>query len=123
MCLTLNTNNKTITKSHGKISFFTSESVSEGHPDKVADQISDAIVDAYLAQDEHAKVACETLVTTRAESLLPANSVRQLMSKFRISLDASLTASATTRVTTNLTPNLVAYSMPCTAKVPTSIVA
>lgn len=43
---------------------FTSESVSEGHPDKVADQISDAIVDAYLAQDEHAKVACETLVTT-----------------------------------------------------------
>ena len=102
---------------------FTSESVSEGHPDKVADQISDAIVDAYLAQDEHAKVACETLVTTRAGHYLPANSVRRLMSKFRISLDASLTASATTRVTTNLTPNLVAYSMPCTAKVPTSIVA
>ncbi len=43
---------------------YTSESVSEGHPDKVADQISDAIVDAYLTQDEHAKVACETLVTT-----------------------------------------------------------
>lgn len=43
---------------------FTSESVSEGHPDKVADQISDAIVDAYLVQDSHAKVACETLVTT-----------------------------------------------------------
>lgn len=43
---------------------FTSESVSEGHPDKVADQISDAIVDAYLTQDPNAKVACETLVTT-----------------------------------------------------------
>lgn len=43
---------------------FTSESVSEGHPDKIADQISDAIVDAYLAQDPDAKVACETLVTT-----------------------------------------------------------
>ena len=43
---------------------FTSESVSEGHPDKVADQISDAIVDAYLAQDKTSKVACETLVTT-----------------------------------------------------------
>lgn len=43
---------------------FTSESVSEGHPDKVADQISDAIVDAYLAQDPEAKVACEVLVTT-----------------------------------------------------------
>ncbi len=43
---------------------FTSESVSEGHPDKVADQISDAIVDAYLAEDRTSKVACETLVTT-----------------------------------------------------------
>ena len=43
---------------------FTSESVSEGHPDKVADQISDAIIDNFLAFDPHAKVACETLVTT-----------------------------------------------------------
>ena len=43
---------------------FTSESVSEGHPDKVADQISDAILDAILTQDRHARVACETLVTT-----------------------------------------------------------
>jgi len=44
--------------------FFTSESVSEGHPDKVADQISDAILDSLLAQDPESKVACETLVTT-----------------------------------------------------------
>lgn len=43
---------------------FTSESVSEGHPDKVADQISDALLDAYLAGDPSSKVACETLVTT-----------------------------------------------------------
>ena len=43
---------------------FTSESVSEGHPDKIADQISDAILDNFLAFDPHAKVACETLVTT-----------------------------------------------------------
>ncbi len=43
---------------------FTSESVSEGHPDKVADQISDAILDAYLAQDPKSRVACETLVKT-----------------------------------------------------------
>lgn len=43
---------------------FTSESVSAGHPDKVADQISDAILDAYLSQDPHAKVACECLITT-----------------------------------------------------------
>jgi len=44
--------------------FFTSESVSEGHPDKVADQISDALIDHFLAFDANAKVACETLVTT-----------------------------------------------------------
>ncbi len=43
---------------------FTSESVSEGHPDKVADQISDSILDAFLMQDPNSKVACETLVTT-----------------------------------------------------------
>lgn len=43
---------------------FTSESVSEGHPDKVADQISDALVDNFLAWDKDAKIACETLVTT-----------------------------------------------------------
>ena len=43
---------------------FTSESVSEGHPDKVADQISDAIVDAILAQDKYSRIAAETLVTT-----------------------------------------------------------
>jgi len=44
--------------------YFTSESVSEGHPDKVADQISDALLDNFLAQDKDSKVACETLVTT-----------------------------------------------------------
>ena len=44
--------------------YFTSESVTEGHPDKIADQISDAILDAILAQDPQGRVACETLVTT-----------------------------------------------------------
>lgn len=44
--------------------FFTSESVSEGHPDKIADQISDALLDEFLAYDDTSKVACETLVTT-----------------------------------------------------------
>ena len=43
---------------------FTSESVTEGHPDKIADQISDAILDAIIAEDKHARVACETLLTT-----------------------------------------------------------
>ncbi len=51
---------KTITMSY----LFTSESVSEGHPDKVADQISDALVDHFLAFDPNSKIACETLVTT-----------------------------------------------------------
>ena len=44
---------------------FTSESVSEGHPDKVADQISDSIVDLFLSKDPEARVACETLTTTQ----------------------------------------------------------
>ena len=43
---------------------FTSESVTEGHPDKIADQISDAVLDAALSEDPKARVACETLVTT-----------------------------------------------------------
>ena len=43
---------------------FTSESVTEGHPDKIADQISDAVLDAILAQDPKGRVACETIVTT-----------------------------------------------------------
>jgi len=48
----------------GKNYFFTSESVTEGHPDKIADQVSDAILDSILAKDPFARVACETLVTT-----------------------------------------------------------
>ena len=45
-------------------SLFTSESVSEGHPDKMADQISDAVLDALLEQDEGSRVACETMINT-----------------------------------------------------------
>jgi S-adenosylmethionine synthetase len=48
----------------GKNYFFTSESVTEGHPDKIADQISDAILDSIIAKDPNARIACETLVTT-----------------------------------------------------------
>ena len=50
--------------SQGQGHLFTSESVTEGHPDKLADQISDGILDALLAEDPHSRVACETLVTT-----------------------------------------------------------
>ena len=43
---------------------FSSESVTEGHPDKIADQISDSVLDACLARDPNSRVACETLITT-----------------------------------------------------------
>ncbi|MBL9058723.1 MAG: methionine adenosyltransferase [Mangrovicoccus sp.] len=60
---------------------FTSESVSEGHPDKVCDRISDAVLDAFLAEDPHSRVACETLATTDriviAGEVRGPNSVRQ----------------------------------------------
>ena len=52
------------TRFNGRGHLFTSESVTMGHPDKVADQISDAVLDAMLAQDPNSRVACETLVTT-----------------------------------------------------------
>ena len=52
---------------------FTSESVSEGHPDKMADQVSDAVLDALLADDKSARVACETLVKTGLVAYGPAS--------------------------------------------------
>ena len=52
------------TKNHMSIRFFSSESVTEGHPDKMADQISDAVLDAILKDDKNARVACETFLTT-----------------------------------------------------------
>ncbi len=52
-----------------KSKVFTSESVSEGHPDKLCDQVSDAILDAALSQDNKARVACETLVKSEEGSL------------------------------------------------------
>jgi len=60
---------------------FTSESVSEGHPDKVADQISDAIVDLFLSKDREARVACETLVTTQKVVLAGEIRGRGIMDK------------------------------------------
>lgn len=53
-----------MSNNHNSSHLFTSESVTEGHPDKIADQISDAVLDAALAQDPMARVACETLLTT-----------------------------------------------------------
>ncbi len=72
---------------------FTSESVSEGHPDKVADRISDEVVDAYLAADPYARVACETLVTTQRIILAgevrgPAGVIDGLEAKVRAAVRA-----------------------------------
>src|SRR6202045_5034528 len=53
-----------IVLAHDEKFLFTSESVTEGHPDKIADQVSDAVVDAVLKEDPMGRVACETLVTT-----------------------------------------------------------
>ena len=64
MRVTQNYWNKRGTKQTTMGYLFTSESVSEGHPDKVADQISDAVLDQLIAFDPQSKVACETLVTT-----------------------------------------------------------
>ncbi len=72
---------------------FTSESVSEGHPDKVADQISDTVVDAFLAADPYARVACETMVTTNRIILAgevrgPSGVVETLEDKVRATVQA-----------------------------------
>ena len=62
---------------HRVAQLFTSESVTEGHPDKVADQISDAILDAFLARDPRARVACEALVTARLAVIAGEASARE----------------------------------------------
>ena len=60
---------------------FTSESVSEGHPDKVADQISDALIDYFLAYDPSSKVACETLVKSNAVVLAGEITIERVAAK------------------------------------------
>ena len=67
---------------------FTSESVSEGHPDKVCDRISDMVVDTYLSKDPYSRVACETLTTTNkvvlaGETMGPEVSKEELIQKVR----------------------------------------
>ena len=95
--------------------FFSSESVSEGHPDKVADQISDAILDQFLAYDEHARVACESFVTTgqvvimgevrsdvyidlQSSTVIPVESSRLSMSRAKTLTVAWIMATRTNRV-------------------------
>ena len=74
-------------KEHGHV--FTSESVSEGHPDKVADRISDAILDACLKRDAHAHVACETMVGPDVVVTMGAISLFVRLQHSRISLSVT----------------------------------
>ena len=62
---------------------FTSESVTEGHPDKIADQISDSVLDAILTEDPMARVACETLITTGVAFVAGADRVEALVGAVR----------------------------------------
>jgi S-adenosylmethionine synthetase len=85
---------------------FTSESVSEGHPDKVADQISDALIDYFLAYDPNSKVACETLVTTG-----------------QVVLAGEVKKSVTPKASTCLRPTAVVFFLRYMSNLPTSIKA
>ena len=67
---------------------FTSESVSEGHPDKVSDRISDAVVDHFIAKDPYARVACETLTTTNKVVL--SGEIRAQFKKIKMKLSLKL---------------------------------
>ena len=87
--------------------FFTSESVSEGHPDKVADQISDALIDHFLAFDPQSKVACETLVTTGQVVLAGEVKSEAYLDVQKIARGPS-TASATRRANTCSMPRVAA---------------
>jgi S-adenosylmethionine synthetase len=87
---------------------FTSESVSEGHPDKVADQISDALIDNFLAFDPESKVACETLVTTGQVVLAGEVKSKTYLDVQKIARDV-INKLATPKVNTCLMEILVAY--------------
>jgi len=86
--------------------FFTSESVSEGHPDKIADQISDALLDNFLAFDPESKVACETLVTT-GQVILAGEVKVQLIWMFNPLLEKQLTPLVIPKGNINLAEILV----------------
>src|SRR6185369_11129715 len=70
-----------------KTHLFTSESVTEGHPDKLADQISDAVLDALLAKDPQARVACETSVTTGLVVIIGETSSEAQVNAVRVARD------------------------------------
>ena len=93
---------------------FTSESVTEGHPDKMADQISDAILDAILEEDPHGHVACETLLTTGLVVVAGEISTSAYVDIARLAGGRSV-RSATTVKSSALTATPAACSSPSTS--------
>jgi S-adenosylmethionine synthetase len=89
---------------------FTSESVSEGHPDKVCDRISDAVLDAFLAEEPEARVACETFATTNRVviggevGLRDQDKLKNYMGKIDRSPATASRTSATSRTSSTGTP-------------------
>ena len=100
---------------------FTSESVSEGHPDKVADQISDAVLDKLLAYDPSSKVACETLVTTGQVVLAGEVKTKAYVDLQRIAREVINRIGPKANICSKETP--AAYFLPFTNKVRTLTVA
>jgi S-adenosylmethionine synthetase len=98
---------------------FTSESVSEGHPDKVADQISDALIDHFLAFDPQSKVACETLVTTGQVVLAGEVKSEAYLDVQQIARDV-IKRIGYTKTEYKFERRVAACSAPSTSKAPTS---
>ena len=99
---------------------FTSESVTEGHPDKMADQISDSVLDAVLASDPDGRVACETLLTTGLVVVAGEISTNVLHRHRQPGRAMSCATSATTATRTGSTAAPAACSSPSTSSLPTS---
>lgn len=100
---------------------FTSESVSEGHPDKVADQISDAVLDQLLAYDPNSKVACETLVTT-GQVVVAGEVKSEAYVDLQDVVRRTIARIGYTKAEYKFEAEVVAFSVPFTNKVLTSIV-
>ena len=99
--------------------FVTSESVTEGHPDKMCDQISDAVLDAIIAADPDARVACDCIVTTGTAASSPARSPPTPMSISPTSPARRSLRSATTRPSMDLTARPAGSSSPSRNRAPT----
>ncbi len=78
-----------------KVYYFTSESVSDGHPDKICDQVSDAILDAILAKDKNSKVACEVMVTATKQSKEKENNPKKIEPTIKMLIGGEINTKAT----------------------------